>query len=167
MRKLILKEFKIWSDLKEQWLLSGGTTGTYLDQKVIPHAMLHNLPDYHRQKKYDMLLPPLQVMGNLDENTHKKVLLISLEPLKNSKDLSPQYRFFHDCPPAFDALSHPDYGNHDVMMENYLNYQLDYFNVFPGLIGAASPYTGTNMYWRYLDRFANGFLGNRSPGGKY
>jgi hypothetical protein len=54
-------------------------------------------------------------------------------------------------------------GLHPLNLENYYNYQLNYFNIFPQIVGVESPHSiGSNRYWRYIDCLANGYLGNNN-----
>ena len=159
MRNLIENELENWQNLKVGWIQSEGRSDTYLNLNVIP---FNNLLDgtYNTSNGYDLLLPPLQVLGNLDEVSSNKLMIISLEPLKTSRDLNIQNEYFYD-------IGNENYleifGLHPLNLENYYNYQLNYFNIFPQIVGVESPHSrGSNIYWRYIDCLANGYLGNNN-----
>jgi len=171
MRAIINTEFENWMDARNHWMETQGLTATYLNLNCVPFHLLDTPAAYHACNLFDQLFPPLQILGSFNrirengdiqfEITNTKILLISLEPLKRLEDFFIQYRFFfNDVPQGFDRDS-ATYGDHQVNHENYLNYQMNYFHVFPGILEVPSPHArGSNRYWRYIDCLANGFLGN-------
>ena len=158
MRNLIKQQIKAWSEIKSNWILNQGNGNTYLNLNVIPYNQLQN-GNYQLSTNYDMLLPPLQVLGNIDDNKMNKLLIVSLEPLKTNIDLNKQYNYFFQTPDNY--YINDDYGSHELRQEKYINYQTHYFDVFPRMLGIDSPYSqGSNKYWRYIDHIANGYSGN-------
>jgi hypothetical protein len=76
MRNLIENELENWQNLKDAWIQSEGRSNTYLNLNVIP---FNNLLDctYNISNGYDLLLPPLQVLGNLYEVSSNKLMILS------------------------------------------------------------------------------------------
>jgi hypothetical protein len=166
MNNLINTEIEQWLRIKNSWLENHGINDTYLNLNVIPFQYLNNPEQYHASNNYDLLLPPLQILGNLEENSNNKTLVISLEPLKTDLDFLNQYNYFFGLPIHYNVLNDfSNYGRHQLQIENYTSYQLNYFSVFSNMLGLASPHSpNSNKYWRYLDYFSNGFLGNQNLG---
>jgi hypothetical protein len=162
MNSIINNQLASWDMARTNWL--NRSDATYLNQKVISHQLLGIPTKYHDSDGYDLLTPPLQILGNLeggDKDLSEKILLVSLEPLKTKKDFAVQYNYFFNTTGKFDPFCQVGYGCHHLNINNYLQYQTDYFNVFPKLLGLRSPYTkGSNRYWRYIDCFTNGYLNN-------
>lgn len=159
MINVIENELENWHNQKVAWIQSEGRSDTYLNLNVIPYENLID-GNYNNLNGYDLLLPPLQVLGNIDEFSANKLIIISLEPLKTSRDLNIQNEYFF-------GISNENYleifGLHPLILENYYSYQFNYFNIFPQIIGASSPHSrGSNKYWRYIDCLANGYLGNNN-----
>jgi hypothetical protein len=158
MRNLINEQLTAWSEIKSNWMHNQGNVNTYLNLNVIPYDQLQN-GNYQLSMNYDMLLPPLQVLGNIDDNNLNKLLIVSLEPLKTDRDLNQQYNYFFQTPENY--IINEEYGSHQLRQEQYINYQTRYFDVFPKMLGIDSPYVpGSNIYWRYIDHIANGYSGN-------
>ena len=158
MINLINEQLTAWSEIKSNWLLNHGIGNTYLNLQVVPFNQLQN-GRYQISTKYDMLLPPLQVLGNIEDNNINKLLIISLEPLKTDRDLNQQYNYFFQTPENY--LINEEYGTHQLRQEEYINYQTQYFDIFPTMLEIDSPYAqGSNIYWRYIDHIANGYSGN-------
>jgi hypothetical protein len=155
MIELIDNELSNWKMAKDNWLASGGNSMTYLELPVISFRLLNDINTYHKNARYDHLLPPLQVLGNLDkEGNSEKLLIISLEPLKNMSDFNLQYAYFFN-------LTNSSYGNNLLNYNNYLKYQIEYFRTFPNIINLPSPHArGSNKYWRYIDCLSNGYQNN-------
>ncbi len=166
MINLINSEIDEWLRLKNSWLENHGNNITYLNLNVIPFQYLNNPEQYHSSNNYDLLLPPLQILGNLVDNACNKTLIISLEPLKTDLDFNIQYNYFFDQPNHYNVLNNfLNFGSHQLQIERYISYQMNYFNTFPNMIGLASPHVAnSNRYWRYLDYFSNGILGNQNLG---
>lgn len=159
MEELINQQLNLWNDIRNQWYQNFGNAETYLNLPVIPFQGLQN-GSYHNSHLYDILLPPLQILGNTNENIENKILIISLEPLKTDRDLNRQYNYFFETPFGY-QIDFETYGLHPLNEENYHAYQNNYFDVFPEIIDNPSPHSqGSNIYWRYIDCFANGYQRN-------
>jgi hypothetical protein len=158
MRNLINEQLSVWSEIKSNWIRNQGNGDTYLNLKVTPYEQLQN-GNYQMSENYDLLLPPMQILGNLDDHNLNKLLIISLEPLKTDLDLNQQYNYFFQTPENY--VINEEYGSHQLKQEQYINYQTQYFDVFPSILGIDSPYAqGANRYWRYIDHVAHGYAGN-------
>jgi hypothetical protein len=79
--------------------------------------------------------------------------------LKTDRDLNKQYNYFFQT--AENYIINDLYGSHQLRLQEYINYQINYFDVFPAILEINSPYAvGGNRYWRYIDHLANGYSRN-------
>jgi hypothetical protein len=136
--------------------------------------LLNNPIIYHTSNDYDAYFPPLFTLGNYKNGNKRKVVLLSLEPLKKIKTidddhLDVNYDFFLQI--YFlknlnrnNVLNRNDYLKLNINLNNYLNYQLNYFETFPNLfLNQGNPLyrdAYDHSYWRYIAHLAKGFLGD-------